>query len=673
MSGPGPPALLWGFALILWAAAMLPLGEAVRRVGARWSGLLRPREPVERLLLDLYLAGAVLYVVGVLPFGGFLPWTPALLILGGGTVLLLDLARRDPRRVARPRVAWNELRSPALALTAMVTLGLFAIEVSSATGAATGNTFDASALGTFVGLTGLHHQLPYSLAPVAPVLSAYPQGTTAWLAAGQDLFGLPPARTALLVTPLFLSLAPLAGYVWGRRWFGSPASGAAFGLTFALLATWTRALAAGSNDFVFAFPLVLLLWAQLPRFVTGEVPGRADAVALGALLGYAAALNPTGPEMVLLVLPLVGLLRSAHGTVGRPAWWGRYMVILGTGALFVLPSLLALAAGAGGGAAAAGSTARLPAGAVLGWVDPLLFRPADVFLSPFPLVRVELAALLVAGAALAALPSRWADPREKELLAFVLLLLGVGLGILLLLSYGPSELAGGISVLANPLEVGILVFTGYAALAALPLRRCFEALRAARGPPEGMALVPGPPTEPTARRSAPRPAAVPPGALAAIVVAGLILLPGTAVTVGSLGPYLASTYGRFGNTTTADLDLLEWAAGHVPAGTRVLVAPGSAAQFLPAYVPTVVIVYPVLPLASNATYQGLVHELDRGVLTSAGRANLSALHIGEVAVTQNNTALWPPFDPAPLLADPAEFPLLFHERDAYVFGVDLRG
>jgi hypothetical protein len=679
VSWPGPAPLPWGIALLAFGGALLPLGDALRTVLARWSRLLRTRDPIERGIVSLYLAGGTFYVVGSLPLGLFLPGTPAALVLGGivaWVVLRLPRVRRhlgatdEPARPNDPR--GNRVRAIVLA----VALLLFALEVAVADAAATGNTFDSSVLTSFVVLTNLHHQLPLSFAPIASVGIAYPQGTTAWIATAQLLFGLPPARAALLVTPLFFLLVPPAGYVWGRRTLGTWEGGLAVALVLALLASWTRLLVSGSNDFVLSFPLVLLLWGWAPLWTGPEAPSWGDALLFGALAGYSAALNPSGAELLFPLLPVYALLAPGPRSLRPLRWAGRWAAGLLAAIPWVLPSLSVLWTGRGSpgfvpGATAPGVAGGLPVGHLVGLVDPLLFGPANVWLSPFPALRLELAALIVLGAALVLVPASGAIPRgERRLGAFVLALLVLAVAEFALLTLPPATPPSRFlaSVTSAP-ELSILLFTGYAGLAAIPIARLLRGTWGADpvlevGGPDRSNASPPPRTAVPSR---------PWIAWGALAVAGLLLGVGAVVTPLQAPGYLGGIYGEYGNVTAADFDLLAWAGGHLPPGATVLVAPGSAAQFLPGYLPSVHLVYPMAGLRFNATYAKVVSALDRGNLTPTTEAELATLGIGYIAVTQNNTALQAPFDPTPLLADPTAFPVLFHEDDAYLFAVAAGG
>ncbi|MCI4362865.1 MAG: hypothetical protein L3K13_00955 [Thermoplasmata archaeon] len=679
MGVPGPGGPLWGLELLAFAALCLPLGELLRRLVAPYAGLFRSGSLVERGLLDLYLAGGACYVFGWLPLESGA--VSVGLLVAGIPLLVLHRLLRGPVR-SDPSVSLRALWSPPVLLLLLLTLGLFALEVGAVATVPTGNTFDSGILATFVGLANLHHQLPTSFLPVAAQGIAYPQGTTAWLLPTQWLFGVPPARTALLLTPLFLALAPVAAYVWGERWWGNRRAAVALALVAALLATWTRLLASGSNDFALAFPLVLLLWAWTPRWSAKEPPGLADAVAFGAVAGYAAALNPTGSELWFVVAPLLLLFTAGLRWPGWKRWLGRWATALGVGLLFVLPSLSVLWAGRanasllpGATALPSGSVVGLSSGQIVGYLDPLLFGHADLWLSPFPVLRAELAALLVVGLGLLFLLRReGGSPGYGALARFApAMLLATALLLVLEARGGPDPAFVGDLTSAG--EASMLLFTVYAAIAAVPLIELLD--RAASSIPK--ALSPRPPhadpevrSGPTIRSRRRIDSRAGTAILASLAVAAL-LVPGVVVTATNAPDYLHGIYLSFGNTTEADFALLAWAETNLPHGARVLVAPGSAGQFLPGYRPDLTLLFPEIPVAGNRSYSLLTMQLDAGTLDSTGRTALSALAVDYVVVTGRNTELWAAYSPVPLLADPAGFPVLFATGDAYLFGVSSPG
>ncbi len=680
MALPGPPGALWAVALLIAAGAAVVIGEPIRLAAARWAPLWDSPSLLERLLLDFYLGGAVLYAVAAFPFGLFTP-AVALGIPVVAAVALLGMVYRARRRAGAGAAtvrALSELARPAVLVTGLSALALYVFELALALPIGTGNTFDSGLLTTYTALLLQHHSIPLSFQPYATTSILYPQGTTVWLGWAQIAFGLPPARTSLLVTPLFFALAPIGAYAFGRRWFGNDRAGVAFALTIAGLAPATRGIVGGSNDFVFAFPLVLLLAGQVSSWTRSAPLALGDAVAFGVLTGYSAALNPVGAQW-LIVTVLVAPVAWGRAAISAPlVRLGRWAVAALASLIAVLPSLYILTMGRaspgfvpGASAAPAGTPTGITAAQFLGAIDPFLFRPTDLALSTIPLLRAELAGLLVVGVVLlvlvrgdSAVGRYWGPFRGFAMIGGIVL---VGLLAILWAASSGAPPFTTVADVTSEGELSMLLFTLYVFVASLPLVLAFERFFGWVG-----RRSPDPPAPPAALRgrpARPRVAFDPARALAPLAVALLILAPGLALTPSVLGPSLTTVYHRLGNVTSDDLDLLGYAGAHLPAGARVLVAPGSAADFLPGYDADVVLLYPLIPGFSwtNVSYNRIVDELSNATLDAQGVAAMAALDVGYIIVTGNSTTLWPAFSAAPLLADPSAFPLLQHYGDAYLF------
>ncbi len=675
---PGPSAPLLVLELVGFAAYATWVGEGIRVLVARWVPSWQRLDPLERLLLDLYLGGALLYLVAAPPLGLFtLPVLGAAAVVAGGVILAGFLRRAPVDRRASFGTGLRSLGQWPILVTVGAALGLLVFEVFLAVPVGTGNTYDSSLLTLYTARLLSLHQLSYSFLPYANVGILYPQGTTAWLGGAQLLLGLPGARTSLLLTPLFFALAPVGGYVLGRRLFDRPWAGVAFALTLALLASWTRVLVGGSNDFVLAFPLVLLLVAQGSEWLRTS-PHWGDAVAFGVLTGYSAALNPVGAEWLIPALLVAAVIsRPEFAGASRP-WLGRWTTALALALLPLLPTWYVLSQGAhsphfvpGGGASTAGTSFGISLPSFVGSIDPYLFGPSDTWLSPSTGLRLELAVLLTAGLGLLVLMGRTFDRpglgRFRTMFASSFVVLLGLLGVELLASTGWAP-AVDVTYLTSAQELSIWLFVWYGFVAALPLVLALEwaTSRPAASPS------PGASSEPAegSRRGNGAPGVA---RWAPLLVVFLLLLPGLALTPTQIAPPVAALYHDFGNVTADDFALLAYLGAHLPSGARLLAAPGSAAQFVPAYDRDVVLLYPMVPgwTGLNASYNRLVSELTNGTLDPAGTSAMQALDVEYIAVTGASTTLWPPFEPAPLLAAPAEFPVLFESGPDFVFGVDL--
>lgn len=663
MNLPGPTAAQWVLGLVLLAAEATLVGEGVRSVLAVRIRWFRTYEAIERGLLDLYLAGALLYVLAVLPLGLFRP--PVLLVVGGAAAVVgvYRFARASPWRrwIARARAFLSPLATPAGLTTLGAAVLLFAVELLAAWNVPTGNTFDSSVDATFTSLLTYHGQTALTLAPVSTEFTAYPQGPAAWFGATGWALGWSPAQVPLLLTPLFLALVPLSGFVVGRRWLGTSRDGALLAVGLAILIPGTRYFAFGSNDFALAFPLVLYLGARAREWVGSGAPSLSDAVAFGAMLGYSAALNPIGAEWLGLTLLLVGVV----GFVPRPRdlarWIGRWGLAVACGLVAVVPSLAGLTLGmsttrvAGTGAGRSGITF----GQFVGWSDPFLFGPTHPSWSPVLFVQIELAGLLVLGTLLLWLPSVRANRSAPEFRGWV------SAGVIAALTWELMALAAGMgagwaapfSTITSAGQMSVTLFATLGFVALFPLVICLR-----RSAPTFRA---SPNRDPRPCRS---PRASDCSAIACVGVLILLVLPGIAATVLLLPEEDHTQYVEFSSVTSNDFAFLNAAPHLLPPGARVLVAPGSAAEFLPAYDPDITLLFPMTGTSwtTNASYLSLRGSLDNGTLGPDGMAELSALGVEYIAVTGNNTSLFPAFSPHPFLIDSA-FQTVYSNGDAFLF------
>jgi len=675
---PGPSGAEWAVVLLLWAALYAVVGEFLRALTARFVPLWRKPEPIERGLVDFYLGGAVLYLVAALPGGAFV----ALVVEGipvAATVGLAILAVRSASRIGGAQEILASLRPlarPAYVAVLVSSVVLFGVELATAVPVATGNTYDSSLLTTYASLLLNHHVLPQSFSPYASTGILYPQGSTAWFASGQALFGLPPARAPLLVTPLFLGLAPLAGFVFGRRMVGTDRAGLAVALVLAWIGTGTRGIVYGSNDFVLSFPLVLVLAGQSRIWFDPQLPGFADVTTFGLLCGYSAAINPVGAEWLFLALPIAALL-VRPGLIGRALeWFGRWALSLVVALVPIVPTLYVLVVGRsspgfvpGSTGVAAGTRTGITAAQFYGAIDPFLFGNQDTGLSTVSALRLELAVLIALGIALFLLVrretavGRYIEPLRPFVAAGVVALVVI-LGIVWAAGTGSGTVLA-VSHLTSAAELSAWLFTLYGVLAAVPLALALERFAGWVRRTEQPVTAPSAPGRPR-RSRLPRTAI---RAVLPMLVALAIVAPGVVLTPTELPPTLANIYHDFGNVTEGDFDLLTSASSYLPSGSRVLVAPGSAGEFLPGYCPDIVLLYPMVPgwRTVNASYELLVKDLPNGTLDRADVQALDALNVSYIVVTGNNTILWWAFSPRPFLSNPDGFPVVFHEEDAYLF------
>ncbi|MDG6913262.1 MAG: hypothetical protein JRN35_09320 [Nitrososphaerota archaeon] len=351
------------------------------------------------------------------------------------------------------------------------------------------NSFDGSVQTDFVALLLSRGNSPTTLQPIAQMVVVYPQGTAVWLGTASAVFDWPVAESPVLLPPLFFALSVLGFGSWGSRVFSTserrdPIAPVIFAAGASLLLTWPRFLVAGAYDFVFCLPLFLIVLGQLSVRSTLPLRSAAEVIWLGAAVGVMTSLSPVPAEFMLSVLLVSGVtargrswrIRGQHtlGVVaaglggvalGLPSIWGLSGVwtskpIGANPVIGVLPFL---------------DSPATAAREFVGLSDPFLFRPEDVWLSPFLPLKSELAVLLVLGFLLLGLMVsgyRIVATARLPHAGGVHLLTGcaVGIGLLLIATVGSALLPAldVVLIIVPPGEISILLFLAYGGVSLVP-------------------------------------------------------------------------------------------------------------------------------------------------------------------------------------------------------------
>jgi hypothetical protein len=676
--------------LLVLYAALVPLGLVLLRAVERFRGRTFALTSLERGLLAPYLAVALLFVLASLQLPIYSAGTVILILAAGAAGMLLLWLREGGRT---PRAALRSLRSPVGLAVGLGSLGILALEVISTGTHSFPNAYDGSFQSLYIQLLVTHHHVAWTLEPYANAGVIYPQGATVWLSLPVLLFGWSIPSAPVGLPPLFLSLSVPAAFCWGERLGGVRSGrGTAWGLLFAaffgLVASWTRLFVGGSYDFAFGFPLFLLALGWLRPFVTGAVRDWRNVVVFGGLLGVLTSLSlALGESLVLLWLASWIVWGGSSGLPLRSGL-ARAVAVLAIGGAFVAQSLVGVAVWyhypahvlSAIGNPPSTPIAGLPQASLAslgGEVNPFVFLKPKM--SPLPILSVELTVLLSVGLVLAALwilrgpQSRWR--RWLPIDALLPILLGTLVFLLwtalLVAGSGPGSVAGVFDSLASLYEASILLFIFYQAVALLPLVVLVEIGRERWGGSPGAersnSVTPVPSDRPRRQRAAP----LTPRRWVTVAVAIALaapLLVGASVTVVQGPDYLAAHLAMLSNVTPDDVQALEWAGANLPSCSVVLVAPGSAGQFLPVY-GEVHLDFPMMPLSENLSYNISTWDLIQGIYNGSTRAALLSLGVTEVFVSGRTSVTYLPLDPAPMESSP-DFSSLFARGDAYVFGFD---
>jgi hypothetical protein len=678
--------------LLLFPVLLIPLGDLLLDLACHSTHRKIELPWIEHGLVDLYLAGGLLFVLASIPVPLFSFSLVIVLVIVGFAALCWKLVRHCyslKGELFRALLANPSLLSIGT-LVMVCFAGLLAFEVWLLGSASLPDTYDGGFQAQLVAVLLRQHTVAWTLAPFAPTTGViYPQGTAVWLTTGTLLFNWVPAEAPVALTPIFLALGVLGGYVWGQRLFGvgtpqGRRAGVVFAVVLAALATWPRFFVSGSYDFILGLPLFLLLLGWMEPLTRSETTAWAVVGGYGLLLGIIASLSAVEAEMLVFLILVTVLVRHAWKVRTLVAWGSRASVILGFVLLFVIRSLIGAAIWWNypghvltptGGSPLPYPLEHTPAslGGFLGLVDPFLFRSQDVWLSPFPLLKVELALLLTAGILLLGISADVFGrlPRATYNLAIFhpnllrhfavgIIVSWVTIGVLEIGETGLPFLSY-ILFISNSGELSVLLFVFYTAVATLPLVLVTEYLvahleevvddRRSTLPPRHSLSVGHPPAFVV---------------ILMILVVACPLVSGVVVTTTQAPSYLETIVHDLANVTTGDMAALNWAKTNLSSCSGVFTAPGSAGQFLPSYA-NVRLIFPMgNSIPSNTSYTSALTNLTRGNYTQGVKADLLELNVTEVFVTGQNNMLWKPILPAPL-EGANDFIKLFHDQDAYVF------
>lgn len=671
-------------------ALLVPLGAFLLRLGELWRGRSLPFTPAERILLSFYAAGLLFYVIASLPVGLYYPTTIVVCLIVGAAGLI-GFWWRERFRGAIGLGKWIRSGSSWLLLALVVTV--LAVEFSGVASFPFPNAYDGSFQTLLITLISRNHSVPWTLSPYGDIGILYPAGAAVWMTAPVWLFGWAASSGPVDVPLLFLALSVVGAYCWGERLAGpGTAVGVRVGLVvaavFALVGSWPRWFIGGSYDFVMALPLAFVVAGWLWTLSRQRVVHWAPWVLVGLAIGTCTTMSLVVGESLLALLLGLGLylyVPLRFGSFVRLI--ARFLACTAIAALFVTRSLFGLAAGWGYPSRTVQPVGQTPYASIIppppsfasqvnGYVDP--FFGVRLRLSPIPALGWELEVLIAMGAVsilylwyaglggpTRVVPSdvvRAISITVVVFFVFVLLVLGVVSD-----PTGATELGG----FTNPPEVAAWLFIAYQLVAAVPLIWALEYLvRERRREATATARV-SPPTAildrvPSRGNPARRPLLRTPGVAVAALLLVVAFGAGAAISATSGPSYLNGHFGLFANVTQSDVDAMEWAGSHLPSCSRVLVAPGSAGQYLPTYA-TITLLFPMIPTSVNLSYFIAISNLTSGRDTPSTASALLTLGVTEVFATGQTSVSYPAFQHVSFV-NSTQFELLYSDGDASVYG-----
>lgn len=297
--------------LLFLMFGLVTLGEPLRILIARFSGLFKRLDILQILVINVYLGGLLLYAIALIPLHLFRPillWIVLTLSVFFTVVYHLKRLLHDRRTLSIRR---ND------AFYCFTVFGIFLvilwIGVVPTTNLTFGSVHDSSLFALFAKVILENQQIPKTLEPYLSEGIIYPQGFFVVLSFAHIFLEIPLAKIVLYTTPLSQALIVLAAYFLGKE-LSSKKLGLSLAFIFAFVSRWPRLLTWGSNAFINGFSLYFISLSLLPyvlRTISRKC-GRFEVIRLsiiGLLYGYLAAIHFTLFGVLLFAILVDGLVR----------------------------------------------------------------------------------------------------------------------------------------------------------------------------------------------------------------------------------------------------------------------------------------------------------------------------------------------------------------------------
>lgn len=625
------------FQLLLLMLCLVVIGEPLRIVFSRYSGLFRKLDILQILTLDVYLGGLILYAIAIVPLHLYSEITVWIITIASGILsALLHLKLGSIKKNAHLDYS---LMCKGVVVVAMFLIVLW-IGVTPISNFTFGNVHDSSLFGLLVQVIMENKQVPGNLAPHELSGIIYPQAFFVKLTYACYLLGFSPAEVSLLVTPLFQALPVLGGYYLGRTLSPKGHLDLSFAFVFSFFSRWPRLLAWGSNAFVGGFAFYLICLSLLPSlFNLRSQNGRKQPIILmiGILFGYLAAIHIAFYEVLFVSAALMLLFNFLNQHDQAGFFLRNFLAMLISSIIPVSVFIYRFVAYY----PHPGHNIGLPPDVItseplslnvnmklLGWG---LFK-AD-WLSPYPPLKFEILALIIIsgiGVFLARKSQQFLLAKTALGIVFaslasqvILIILGSSeLGLAFLWQVIDPERQALLLLTSLYLLIGIfnvLLHSGFTVF----LNSRFKVKRA-------FARVLGNITK----------KGLSPTNIKVIAIVSLlfsfIYLPFVYYSLTCDVDYLTGQYGLFCVTSQDDYELMAWMRDKLPKNATILISPFDAGGFIPC-VSHHRVIYPFTGSRTSASYERLIWHLRRNNLNATAynlikHFNVSHIFIGSQAI-----------------------------------------
>lgn len=304
-----PSSVMLNLLLLMFGLAIL--GEPLRILIARISGLFERLDILQILVINVYLGGLLLYAIALIPLHLFRPIVLWIVLTLSAFFTIIYHSKRLIRDRRTLSIQWSDVFYCFTVFA--IFLVILWMGVVPTTNFTLGSVHDSSLFALFSKVILENQQIPQTLAPYLSEGIIYPQGFFTVLSFAHIFLEIPLAEIVLYTTPLFQALIVLAAYYLGKELSGKKL-GLSLAFIFAFVSRWPRLLTWGSNAFINGFALYFVSLSLIPyvlRTISRKC-GKFEVIRLsiiGLLYGYLAAIHFTLFGVLLFAILVDGLAR----------------------------------------------------------------------------------------------------------------------------------------------------------------------------------------------------------------------------------------------------------------------------------------------------------------------------------------------------------------------------
>lgn len=298
------------------------IGESLRFFLSYFLNFLRNIDLLQACIINVYLAGLVLYAIALMPFQLFTTATSWGITITGG-VFSIFLHRNSLKKMKdllmdnrkQQSIYAFFIENKVIILKGVTVFGMFLlslwIQVIPLSNFVFGSIHDTSLHALFVEIILENGHIPATHEPYLPAAIIYPQGAQVIFAYSCHILSILPPIAVFYISPLFSAMTTLAAYYLGKELDPTKHLDIIFAFIMSFVSMWPTYITWGSNPFIVGFPYFLICLSFIPFLYNHLSNSKINKlIVIGILYGYLASLHFAFYEVLVVLAFLWGVMKA---------------------------------------------------------------------------------------------------------------------------------------------------------------------------------------------------------------------------------------------------------------------------------------------------------------------------------------------------------------------------